>query len=520
MVLAPTQAMAAFHLLDCDDAGGVKPNTELFYDQASDSHSFCGQTGNNRIFSNVICNFINILNEVLGRVYCGLQHTLSTYVAMAITVYIIIFGAQILMGTTQLSSKEMVIRLLKVALVWTFVSQATWGVNTLFVFFVDFANQGIWWTLGSIRDASGHTIASTMGLTHTGDITSAVPVYVYIDQLIYQAVSGPFVQMNSKVMVFFAALAYLFPPIFMIAAYWLWTTFTILARTLISFVMSLSAIAFLICLSPIFFCFILFQSTMNFFETWLKYMMSFSLQVVLVFACVAMWIMAMSNFIGFFNQLSDVIFTDFDFKRITQIAIDEKSIGICPYKVTAGTAGGPSGTLIGPNVKCYRTGFNPYALGSDGKPTEQAAKDKDMLIDLGNQRPADDATTPEGKANPACSGSQLPEGATQCTLNRLNYFVIYHLITLIIIAYTFDALLKQAPYIAKELAGPQYVPILGKGFGGLGYGKMPSMSGRGRKNAGRGADDAAPGSASRQVSEQQSRLVGNRSTIGESPAET
>lgn len=523
VVLLPMQAEA--RILGCHDNGTVVDTTELFYDgydpnnpgAPSNPNSFCGHTGSTRIFSNVLCNYVIILNEVLGRVYCGMQHTLADYVAIVLTIYVILFGVQILMGTTKLNSTEMVMRLIKIGLVWMFVGNANWAVNYLFTFFIDFANQGIWWTLGSLRDGGGQYFSTVIDMPdYTANVSGTTPVYVYIDDLIYSAISGPFVQTNAKVMILFAGLSYMFPPIFMIAAYWLWTTFTIFARTLISFVMSLSAIAFLICLSPIFFCFILFQPTINFFETWLKYMMSFSLQVIIVFACVALWIMAMSNFVGFFNQLSNVIFTDVNLNRLNAVVVDSKSIGICPYIVTTGNTANAT-TLRGPNVKCANPAFDPYAkmpdpLNPDNViPTPEALADQARLINLGKQDPAQSGGASSSGANPACgTNSQLPAGATQCTLTRLNYYMIYHLITLIIIAYTFDALLKKAPYIAKELAGPQYVPILGQGFGGLGY--------HGVRGAAKNVEKQKAGanySESDTAQQIRDRLIGKRQSIGD-----
>lgn len=471
VVLIPTQAMAAYNVLVCDSTGGVMPNTEFFHSDRNDSASLCAPANAQRIFSTVLCNFVVILNDVLGKVYCGMQFTLQRYVAMLISIYIAIFGVQILMATTQLTSKEILLRLIKIGAVWAFVSSSTWAVNLLFQFFIDFANQGIVLTLTAVRNSSGQNIETLAGMAGYAGSSHAIPAYVYIDKILYDAISGPFTQANSKLIGFFATLSFMIPPLFLIAAYWLLTTFTILARTLISFMMCLSAIAFLITLSPIFFCFMLFQATYNFFETWIKYMISYALQVLVVFACVAMWLIAMANFVSFFDQLSRVVFivgdkpSDSDsVARIINIAKHSDTIvGVCPYIINPDAT--PLTAPFGPQVACANSTFDPDPVTN---PSGYEV-DRGNLIRLSNIAPAQQAGNAQTDPNPEY-GNELAPNATQHRLNSLAYYVLYHMITLIIITYTFDTLLKSAPKLAKELAGPQYVPMLGQGFGGLGYG--------------------------------------------------
>ena len=459
LAVLPAQAMA-YTVLNCDGAGGVERGTELFYSDAADEGSFCGQVAVTRIFSTVICNFVVILNDVLGKMYCGIQYTLQDYVAILITLYVMVFGIQILTGHTRLTAKEMMVRFFKIGLVWAFVSNSNWGVDLVFRFFIDAANTGIWWVLSAIPG-----VARDMQLpSFSGGVSGTMPVYVYIDSFIYEAISGPFTQANAKVIGFFAALGFMSLPIFTIAVIWLIMSFKIVVRTLVTFMLGMTAIAFLISLSPIFMCFMLFQPTFNFFENWLKFMISYSLQIVIVFACVVMWLLAMTNFIGFFNQLSDVIFPMNTISRAANAVSASKSFGICPYLITVNSD--PSTPPLGPNVKCADPDFDVNPATNPGGAFE-AYVDQFNLIALSNVAPAQNKVDEDG--NPI-GPQDLDPDSEQHRLARLLYFVTYHLMSLIIIAYAFDALLKQAPTLAKELAGPTHVPMLGQGFGGLGYG--------------------------------------------------
>jgi len=462
-IIPATATASSYQVLQCNNSGQVVAGTELLFDDPNapaNNASFCSEVNPRnasdktiRIFSRVLCSFVSILNQVLGKVYCGIQFNLQKYIAIAITIYIAIFGVQILSGTAQMTTKELLTRFIKIGLVWAFVSNYNYGGN-------------------SIRDIMN------LPTNPTETVSGVVPAYVYLDQLLYNAISGKFIEDNQELVGFFAILGFVFPPVFMLAAYWLWTTFLIFARTLIAFLMCITAIAFLITLSPIFFCLMLFKATYQFFETWLKFMISFSMQVLIVFAIVAMWLMAMANFVGFFDQLSRVLFISDGLTRAGPVVAKEDSFGVCPYRIVQGPASGAP--LFGPNVRCDKANFNPFQVitsgENEGNLTESARRDLNDMIRLSNIAPPQTAGDCENDPNCAYL-DETPSNAKQHRLHRLIYFTIYHLIILILVAYAFDALLKQAPYIAQQLAGPQYVPILGQGFGGLGYSKsLPGVA--------------------------------------------
>jgi hypothetical protein len=442
LILLPSQAMA-YDLLWCDGSGGVGGGS-FFYTDAGAAESFCEYQdlsyGLTHIFSQIACDFTTVLNVVLGKIYCGIQFTLAPIVAALLTLYICIWGVQLLMGTSHLTAKEMVTHLLKIACVWVFVTESAWGISMAFLFFLDLANQGVWWALSPI-----HGPISMPGAPQ-GGLSNVMPAYTYLDDMIFRIVTGPVMAANSKLIGFFAIMCIVFPPIFGIALYWFKTTIVTLAQALISFLLSISALAFLISLSPIFMSFMLFKVTYGFFENWLKFMISYSLQIAIVFACIALWAMATIKFVGFFTELSDVIYPMQTVGREgAPIAVPNDSLGICPYQVALPSD--PGGTPDGlPHLRCTDVPFDPIAQ-------------KDELIALSDLNQEDPDHT-----------------GTQNALNILIYYVIYYLITLTIICYAFDALLKKAPEIAKQLAGPEYVPVLGQGFGYVGYGRAKGAS--------------------------------------------
>ncbi len=522
-----------YELLRCNN-DQVMSGTQLLNtspDRRNGETSFCSEVnptsgGNPRIFSRIICSYVEILNQVMGRVYCGMQYHMQKYAALAIAIYLGIFGVQILSGVVQITTKEVFVRLMKVALVWLFVSNYSYGVNMLFLFFVDFANQSIWWTLGSVTNPNDPTpIWSIMNMpagSATSNISATAPVYVYFDQLIYDVMTGSIIADNQKLLIFFVIVGAIYWPILMIGVYWLVSTFMILARGLISFLLCITALALLIAMSPIFFCLMLFKATQQFFETWLKFMISFSLQVMVVFAVIAMWLIVMFQFIGFFNQLANVIFPEYTISRTGNVNSYVKSFGVCPYVIEVQTAPTASAPLIGPNVRCADPTFTTDELITEnpgrGNFTPRALANQNKLIKLTNIAPA--RAHQNCQRDPNCtSGNELviTNGVTapQNKLARLAYYVIYHLILLSLVAYAFDALLRQAPMIAQQLAGPQYVPKLGQGFGGLGMGRLVPGSSRTREGSGStGSASSIAGSAIRNILSNTGAMTTTRNTPG------
>ncbi len=410
LVLMPVQAMAAADLT-CNQAlpaGGKLWNTDTIAD------GFCAARGSGLNFtyhplSTIVCNVVYILNDVLGRVYCSLQFDMRDTLSAALSLYIAVFGAQLLMGTAQLNTKEIMTRLLKIAGVWSFATYSVWGIGLAFNFFIDIVFSGVYWVLQSIPNNAFHDPTSACYDAYTSGATGVMGVFSMLDEAMCNALRGSFISNNAKVIAFFAFISYNGNlPIFGMAVYWVWKNFIIMVRALVSFLLGISALAFLISLSPIFLSMMLFQSTLQFFENWLKYMISFSLQIIIVFACLAMWITLTMLLIDFFTELASLIFPYNKIWAGAQMQDPVSYYGLCQFQITAGP--------LGPVATC--TANTP-------------------LIPM----------------------SMVPRKAD------LMYYLAYHLSMLILMAYAFDALLRDAPNIAQQLAGPQYIPALGMGFG-------------------------------------------------------
>lgn len=420
-VLMPVAASAQTASLTCNTSNGAIGSGQ-FYD--SSNAGFCQYQGITHIFSQIVCNFVGILNSVVGTMYCGIQYSLTPILAVLLSIYIAIFGAQILMGMAQLNAKEIIIRMLKIAGVWTFATQSTWGVSLIFQFFFSAASEGSMWVINSINSSN-----NTVPYDSSGNF---MPMYAYLDTLIYNAILGPFTAANSKVIGFFIILMFFFPPLFFMACDWAKNTVIMLANTLVNSLLCLSAIAFLIALSPLFLSFMLFQTTVNFFEDWLKFLISYTLQIVIVFAIISLWIAAMALFGGFFTQLSNLIYP-YQHVDVDIVFSPDDTYGICQYN----------------------TFYSPP--GSPGQPCTSALPCFPTLI-----------CNPQVIPN---NGNVIPPSQLEFDENFV-FFMAYNLTALSIIAHMFGVLIKEAPKLAVQLSGPANVPQFGGGFGMRGLGQL------------------------------------------------
>lgn len=414
VLFLPSEAFAQGPTLTCS---GGSSSGALF-----DTGQYCAFTGYKHVLSHVVCKFITLVNEILSKVYCGLQNALVPLLGSIFTLYIAVFGLQLAMGMTELTMREAVTRLLKIGFIWVFATNATLGVSMVFGFFVSLSANGVNWVMDGINMATGGSCTATSCSSSAAlcddDISGATGIMIpltKLDRQICEAVAGPLTQSNTAILGFFLALSAVFPPVFLLAAHWLWMNFWIMVQGVKTFLFGILSLAFLISMSPIFLSLMLFKATYQFFETWVRYMISFSIQIIIVFACIALWIGITLQFVGFFSEMATIINPMQG--NIKTGGIDDviNNWGFCEGYSVTNTPNGPKLSA----GSCDETLPVTALMQSDG------------------------------------SNNHM----------KLIYYMVFHLLTLIILSFAFKALINQAPMIAIYLAGPEYVPVLGQGFG-------------------------------------------------------
>lgn len=360
----------------------------------------CNAFGIANVFSGLNCNFQYILNEIIKRMYCGIQFQLAYTLAAGMILYIITYAIMFMLGLSSLTAKELVTRLIKMAMIWAFAMNAAWGVGMAFYFFAGGIETVIGWALSAI----------------TGTPSNGQGFFLILDNLIFAQLTGGLTSNGYALLGFFTTLMILMPPVFMLFLAYMVTVLAALTRALISYLLGLAAIAFLLSLGPIFVSLALFKTTYTFFDSWLKYMISFAMQIILIFAALALWIKVMMLFGDFFGELASHIVPYERIHAEGAFAFFRNTWGYCPSGRNAAGTNCISGLAWPPSAYANNMYFIFYLSA--------------QLLALGT------------------------------------------------VVYAFDALLRAIPQLAQQLSGPKFAPQLGGGMPGtFGAVNMPGFSG-------------------------------------------
>ena len=183
-------------------------------------------------------------------------------VSAFLTLYIMFTGASFLIGNVNLTHTELIIRIVKVSIVSTLLNSTTsWAFfhDYLFVFFV----EGVEQILQIIKEVSstGPGSSSIIGLMIAPQTMAKLFSLLFVDSLGF-----------IYIILFFIALYFIF---------WMFFQATIIYLT------ALIAIGMIITMGPIFICFMLFGITRSLFENWLKQLISYAIQPIILFTGLA-----------------------------------------------------------------------------------------------------------------------------------------------------------------------------------------------------------------------------------------
>lgn len=217
------------------------------------------------------------------------------YTRGLITIAIILFGFVYMAGLSQVTHKEFLQLVFKACFVIVFISPTSWHFfqETFFVLFVEGVDIMIELTSGQlagvIAPASGGNAAKDitpvgLALSNPGiyDITlepGAKSTFAFLDRTVSRFFTK---ETNYKILALFATFPMGWVYAVMIYAGMAFFIFA-LVKAVMTYIMSIIAIAFLLMVAPLFIPFILFSRTKDLFDNWIKQLMSFALQPILLF---------------------------------------------------------------------------------------------------------------------------------------------------------------------------------------------------------------------------------------------
>lgn len=385
------------------------------------------------IFSFLICNMEQLSSNLLGNMYCGMVTSLVPMVIAILTIAVMFFGMGFTVGVIPATAREFQLFLIKCAFVVAFATNAEYMIGYGYRFLVEGAREGIAIALsGLFQPAEGPPAGNATG----------ADIYAYMDRFLGTAiqfatdnigVTNLADRCKNAIFAVMAIMAVAFPPLFYLSLLIIAKVALTFLRGVFGYIYAIIGIALLLTLSPFFVSFFLFKQTRPYFDKWLGYLVSFSLQMVLVFAFLAFVVSIDVKHIT--GGLTAIIVPVDEIQETTSLRLPWKYCTLCEFQVY----NKESGDIIDPDQY-------------------------DQFIKQGELRCKDDPGKPIRIFDASAPGSgEAPDERVQSMLLK---FAGTGLLSLLVLAYVVDAILRYIPSIAHFLAGSMggnYAPQLGGG---------------------------------------------------------
>lgn len=349
-----------------------------------------------RVFSYFVCQFEEILNEVLSQTYCAIVFELTPAVMATLTLLVAITGIAFIMGITPFTAKELMVLAGKFCMVLTFATQAEYMIGVGYALFIAIAKEGIVIVLAYLFEGQ--------------NFSSGADVYRYFDQTLQNMMNlvtegeEQDNQCENALFAMFIVIAAVVPPIAMLGIYFMFKVLWVMVRAVFGYCMGLLGVTFLVTLSPIYVSFALFKPTRSLFDKWVTYLISFSFQMVVVFAFLGMA----------FSILSRMGEDIEDYTKLVR-----------PYKKEIQQGAG----ILNPIEVCGICELKPTQPGQP----------------------------------PECASDEAVEPTELIQNEEFMEFATVKVFSIMLIFYILDVMMDFVPQMARFLAGPKYAGQLGGG---------------------------------------------------------
>lgn len=243
---------------------------DRFYDDNSGQYKVVIKSGVNRsspdpisYVTKLVKDFLFGANEndgIIKKIYLGIVGNSGYQYAVSalLTLYIIYTALSYLSGNMQLTHTELLVRVGKIAVISALLkAEYSWNFfnNYLFVFFVGGVEQ----ILQMIVDAGA-----------TGPGSPTILALMIAPQTLSKLFS----------LLFVSGLGFIYIIMYIIVLYFVLMIFF---KAAVIYLTALMTIGLIIAVGPIFICFLLFDATKSLFENWLKQLISYAIQPIILF---------------------------------------------------------------------------------------------------------------------------------------------------------------------------------------------------------------------------------------------
>lgn len=257
--------------------------------------------------ANIVDDIFNItVDEIEGYVelmYNGLvqSNLYQNLLNLCMVLFLMFYGFNYLMGTAQFTQSELLNRLTKIAFIYFFVSPNGWDMYN--AYFVTFFRNGIDYIVFSMAAVFGNIQAELeiqQGIENRGVLFNGLSdlwglifntaTFAKITGLLFSSLTG----WVSVILLVMALMSFIFAS----------------ASAILLYVMSHIMIVILLMLGPIFFITLLFSQTRSMFDKWLKALIGFAMQQIILFTALSLFFVIFEEFIkivlGFTVCMKDI----------------------------------------------------------------------------------------------------------------------------------------------------------------------------------------------------------------------
>ena len=404
------------------------------------------------LFSYFICNMEQLSSNLMGSMYCGMMKSLTPIVMAVMTMAVLVFGFGFTIGVIPATAREFQKFMLKVGFVLVFATQWEFLIGYGYRMLVEGAREGIAVALSGLYTPAPESPAPAGGSATAG-------VYSHLDRFLGRTLHFATDYIGAKwdgseennpcknaIFAVLAIMAVAFPPVFYLSLLIIARIAITFLRAVFGYVYAIIGIAFMLTLAPFFLSFFMFQVTYPYFQKWIGYLVSFSLQMVLVFSFLTFVVgIDVSNLS---SGLPNIIKPVQETQETTSLRLPWQYCTLCDFEVIdkdgAVIAEDQYADFIGKGT--LRCKANPnYNASAPASPTN---RNYTTIGALSATQPAD--------------GKAAPDTRIQ---NALLKFAATALLSLLVLAYIIDGILVFIPYFAQKLAGglAPYAPQLGGG---------------------------------------------------------
>lgn len=294
----------------CHDDGTTEGM--LFENSSCDYVSGDGDfaSGVKGLFGNVICRTEGIFAEILGLLWCSVRSAIIKPLLAILTLYVTIYGVMVTLGLVQHRFSEAIMRVVRIGLIVAIATNAEVAIGIAYKFYIAAAQT----TTGMMLQAFDTTYYSDQldtirSMGYGADPNAANPeerIYTgehwayNLDNAMHR-IFGFIVNSSTAFIIVFFTLLIFFPLLLIVLTYLLVTLIKVFVQAVIGYLLGILGITFLFSVAPLFVCFALFRTTASWFDSWLRYLASFTIQIMIIFAFLV--IMLSIDIIAFFQNV-------------------------------------------------------------------------------------------------------------------------------------------------------------------------------------------------------------------------